>query len=78
MRALRYRVVASSIVDRRRLLAVGDDGEYYLVSLNGVNPQPVPVESQKAKTLEYSREWVPAHDHTPHTLDDLANQGTYR
>ncbi|HEX5505476.1 MAG TPA: hypothetical protein VFW96_22855 [Thermomicrobiales bacterium] len=78
MRALRYRVVASSLVDRRRLLTVGDDGEYYLVSLNGVSPQTVPVASGEAKSLEYSRDWVPAHDHTAHTLDDLANQGTYR
>lgn len=75
---MRYRIVAKSIADRRRLLAVGDDGDYYLLSLNGRDPAPVKVGGHEAQRLQYDRSWVPALDHTPRTMRDLNSQLTYR
>lgn len=75
---MRYRIVARSIADRRQMLAIGDDGNYYLLSLNGLNLVPVPVEGREARRLQSDRAWVPASDHTPRTMRDLSAALTYR
>jgi hypothetical protein len=71
---MRYRVVATSLRDRRCLLAVGDDGDHYLLTFSGLWLRPVKVDNEQARKLEYGRGWVPAHDHTPRTIFDLSAQ----
>lgn len=60
------------------MLAIGDDGNYYLLSLNGLNPVPVPVEGGETRRLQFDRTWVPAVDHTLRTVRDLSAGLTYR
>lgn len=75
---MRYRLVAKSIADRRRILAIGDDGQYYILSLSGLNPTPVRIDSREAQRMQFDRTWVPVLDHTPRTMRDLSAQLTYQ
>ena len=68
---MRYRVLATSLEDRRCLLALADDGDYYLLHFSGLQLRPVKVEGEQAHRLQYSRGWVPALDHRPRTIHDL-------
>jgi len=75
---MRYRVIAKSIMDRRRLLAMDDDGNYYLVSLNGVKPTQAPIAQREAQRLQFDRAWIPAIDHAPRTMRALSDAATYQ
>lgn len=75
---MRYRLVARSIADRRRLLTIGDDGDYYLLSLTGLNPTSVKIDADEARRMQFDRAWVLALDHTPRTVHDLNSELTYR
>ncbi len=71
---MRYRILATSLEDRRCLLTLGDDGDYYLLVFSGSEPRQVKVEGRQAEKLQYSRGWVPAKDHRPRTIYDLRRQ----
>ena len=71
---MRYRILATSLEDRRCLLTLADDGDYYLLVFSGRDPRQVKVEGQQAEKLQYSRGWVPAKDHRPRTIYDLHRQ----
>lgn len=75
---MRYRIIAKSVADRRRLLTMDDDGNYYVVALTGVTPTRTPIEGREAQRLQFDRAWVPALDHTPRTLRDLSGAMTGR
>ncbi|MGN6697579.1 MAG: hypothetical protein ACTHMR_05435 [Thermomicrobiales bacterium] len=75
---MRYRVIAKSLMDRRRLLAMDDDGNYYLVLLNGVKPTQAPIDQREARRLQFDRNWIPAVDHAPRTMRDLSDAATYQ
>lgn len=75
---MRYRLVAKSIADRRRILAIGDDGRYYLLSLSGPHAEVVRIDDGEARRMQFDRAWVPTTDHTPRTMRDLNAQLTYR
>jgi len=75
---MRYRIVARSVADRRRLLAIGDDGNYYLLTLEGLKPQLEMIGAQEGHELQFSRAWVPALDHTPRTMHDLSLASSFR
>jgi hypothetical protein len=71
---MRYRILATSLEDRRCLLTLADDGGYYLLVFAGRDPRQVKVEGWQAEQLQYSRGWVPTKDHRPHTMYDLRRQ----
>ncbi len=71
---MRYRILATSLEDRRCLLTLADDGAYYLLVFSRGDSRQVKVEGQQAEKLQYSRGWVPAKDHRPRTIYDLRRQ----
>ena len=68
---MRYRILATSLENRRCLLALGDDGAYYLLLFSGGELRSARVEGRRAEQLQYSRGWVPAQDQTRRTIHDL-------
>lgn len=74
---MRYRVVATSLENRRCLLTLGDDGDYYLVQLSAAQFRPVRVEGAQAQKLQFSLNWIPARDQTARTIHDLQRHLTF-
>ncbi len=74
---MRYRILATSLEDRRCLLTLADDGDYYLLVFAGRDPRQVKVEGRQAEQLQYSRGWVPTKDHRPRTIYDLRRQVSF-
>ncbi len=75
---MRYRIIAHSLTDRRRLLAIDDTGAYSQVTLTGLTPTLVPIMADEARRLQFDRAWVPARDHRWHTLHELSKAATSR
>ena len=75
---MRYRIIASSLSNRHRLLAMGDDGQYYLLSLTGIAVKSEPISGTEAQRMQYDRSWVPSIDHAKRTQQDLCVRMTMR
>ena len=68
---MRYQIIATSLTNRHRLLAMGDDEKYYLLSLTGIAVNSEPISGTDAQRMQYDRSWVPTADRTRRTPQDL-------
>ena len=75
---MRYRVIAKAVADRRRMLVVDDQENYFLLTMTGQRATRQPLTNADARRLQFDRAWVPAFDHTPRTMRDLTGGLTYR
>jgi hypothetical protein len=75
---MRFKVLARSLADRRRLLVEDDAGRYAVLTLSSARPQREFVTAAQAKQVQFNRGWMVETRPAWRTLRELNNTPTYR
>ncbi len=70
----RFRIVARSAGDRRKLLGEGADGGYYLLRIERGTVETTPLDKAVAQKLQFSPAWHPVHERTRVSTAELVFQ----